>query len=128
MKHILFSCGTMALIHTIFNNMKSIELKDGSVIKSFYEKAKELNPEERGKLLEENKDFIACHEELASEGQTVAPASEDPIDNHFISFVNVGNELFELDGTKGFPISHGKTSDESFLVDAAKVCKEFIAR
>jgi len=37
-------------------------------------------------------------------------------------------ELYELDGRKSFPIKHGTTSEETFLNDAAKVCKEFMAR
>jgi ubiquitin carboxyl-terminal hydrolase L3 len=122
------SCGTMALIHSILNNLEFVELKDGSVMKNFYDKAKGLTPEERGKLLEQDKTFIDVHQALAAEGQTVAPALGEPIDNHFIAFVNVAGELFELDGSKNFPISHGSTTDETFLFDSARVCKEFITR
>lgn len=118
----------MALIHSIFNNLKSLELKDGSVIKGFYDKTNGLTPEERGKLLVEDKSFIDVHQALATEGQTAAPASEARVDHHFISLVNVGDELFELDGNKNFPVSHGPTKEETFLSDAARVCKEFIAR
>lgn len=122
------SCGTMAVIHSIFNNLNVIEMKDGSVIKEFYEKAKDLTPEERGKLLVQDKAFIDVHQSFSSEGQTSAPPSEARVDHHFISFVNAGNELFELDGSKNFPISHGSTNEENFLADAARVCKQFIAR
>lgn len=87
-----------------------------------------MTPEERGKLLAEDNAFINVHQDLAAEGQTAAPPSDAVINNHFISLVNVGDELFELDGRKNFPISHGSTNEDSFLSDAAKVCKEFIAR
>ena len=33
-----------------------------------------------------------------------------------------------MDGSKNYPIKHGATKDETFLADAAAVCKEFIAR
>jgi ubiquitin carboxyl-terminal hydrolase L3 len=33
-----------------------------------------------------------------------------------------------LDGRKSFPINHGSTDVDSFLVDAAKVCREFMER
>lgn len=122
------SCGTMALIHAIFNNLKTIELKDGSVMKNFYEKSVELSPEERGKLLEQDSTFIEVHQALAAEGQTAAPPSEEKATNHFIALVNVAGELFELDGSKNFPISHGSTTDETFLFDSVRVCKEFITR
>ena len=37
--------------------------------------------------------------------------------------------LVELDGAKKFPISHGPTSDDTFISDAAKVIQhEFIRR
>lgn len=122
------ACGTMALIHAIFNNLDTIELKEGSVIKNFYEKTKDLTPEERGKMLETADDFIKVHEALANEGQTAPPAADDKINHHFMALVNVGNELFELDGSKSFPISHGATNDDTFLNDAAAVCQEFIKR
>lgn len=118
----------MALIHSVLNNLQVITLKDGSVIKNFYDKAKNLSPEERGKLLENDSAFIEAHQDLAAEGQTAAPAADEEINNHFIAFVAVNNELFELDGRKNFPVSHGATSDDTFLADAARVCKEFIAR
>ncbi|CRK91892.1 CLUMA_CG005512, isoform A [Clunio marinus] len=122
------SCGTMALVHAVLNNLSSIELKDDSVMKKFYEKAKELTPEERGRLLEQNSAFIEIHQALAEEGQTAAPPSDEIANKHFITLVSIGNELFELDGSKNFPVSHGATSDEKFLFDAARVCKEFMAR
>jgi len=121
------SCGTMALIHAVLNN-KDIELKEGSIIQNYYDKARDLKPEERGKLLEEDKSFIETHQALAVEGQTAAPASDAVIDNHFIALVNHEGNLYELDGRKNFPIKHGATKSDTFLNDAAAVCKEFMAR
>lgn len=42
--------------------------------------------------------------------------------------MNNNGVLYELDGRKTHPISHGTTSKETFVEDAAKVCKEFMAR
>lgn len=123
----LDACGTIALFHAILNNLKDIEVKDGP-LKSFYEKAKGLTPEERGKLLEQDNDLISIHQSLAREGQTQAPAEDEKVLFHYAALTNVGNELYELDGRKKFPISHGKTSDDSFLTDAADVCKKFMKR
>lgn len=118
----------MALVHSILNNLKVAKLKDGSVLKNFYEKAKDKTPEERGKLFLADTAFQDVHQALAAEGQTEAPPSDEKVDKHFISFVNAGGELFELDGSKQFPISHGTTNDTAFLAHAARVCKEFMAR
>lgn len=70
------ACGTIALAHALLNNLKSITLEDGSVLKNFLEKAKELSPEERGKLLEGDSAFTESHQELAQEGQTATPGAE----------------------------------------------------
>lgn len=61
------------------------------------------------------------------EGQT-NPNSDEKVFHHFIALVKKDNVLYELDGRKMFPIAHGATSDETFVLDAAKVCKEFMAR
>ena len=123
------TCGTMALIHSVLNNLDVAEMKDGSVIKNFFDKANPLTPEERGKLFNADTAFVETHQALAAEGQTEAPASDAKVDKHFISFVNVGNELFELDGSlRDCPVSHGTTDADKFLTDAARICKEFMAR
>lgn len=121
------ACGTIALFHAILNNLQHIDVKEGP-LKSFYEKAKGLTPEERGKLLEQDKGIIEIHQSLAREGQTAAPPEDEKVLFHFTALTNFNGELFELDGRKNFPISHGKTSDDSFVADAAAVCKEFMAR
>lgn len=121
------ACGTIALFHAILNNMQHIEVSDGP-LKTFYEKAKDMTPEERGKLLEQDKNLIDIHQSIAREGQTQAPAEDEKVLFHFVALTNFGGELFELDGRKNFPIPHGKTTDESFLTDAAAVCKKFMER
>ena len=119
------ACGTVALIHSVANN-KDITLSDG-VLKNFLESSQDLTPEERGKALENDEYFTADHQALAQEGQTVA-GLEEKVYHHFISLINKNGVLYELDGRKSFPIKHGKTSEETFVKDAANVCKEFMAR
>lgn len=121
------ACGTVALFHAVLNNMDRLDVKDGP-LKKFFEKAKGLTPEERGKLLEQDQDIIKIHQSLAPEGQTAAPNAEDNVYFHYAALCNINGELFELDGRKDFPVSHGKSSDETFLSDAAAVCQKFMAR
>jgi ubiquitin carboxyl-terminal hydrolase L3 len=47
---------------------------------------------------------------------------------HFFSLVNIDNTIYELDGRKSFPINHGPTSPESFLMDAVAVVRQFMDR
>ena len=119
------ACGTVALIHAVANN-PDITLSEGS-LKEFLEKAKDLTPEERGKALESNQAMTEVHQELAQEGQTTADPN-DKVYHHFIALINKDGTLYELDGRKSFPIKHGDTTEETFVSDAAKVCKEFMAR
>ncbi|XP_050300326.1 ubiquitin carboxyl-terminal hydrolase [Anthonomus grandis grandis] len=126
------ACGSMALIHAVANNTDKIELKDG-VFKKILKDCKDMTPEERGELLSKvNEDsdaykLIAAHQELAKEGQTEANP-EEKVNHHFVAFVQKGGWLYELDGRKDFPINHGASSEDSFLEDAAKVCKAFMER
>lgn len=78
------------------------------------DEARELSPEQRGKLLEGFEEISASHQELALEGQTDANSGE-PVDHHFVAFVNHQGELYELDGRKSFPVNHGKTSADTLL-------------
>lgn len=121
------ACGTIAIFHAILNNLQDIKVKEGA-LKSFYEKAKDLTPEERGKLLEKDQDIIDIHQSIAREGQTQAPSLNEKILFHYVALTAVNDELFEFDGCKSFPISHGSTSDDTFLTDAAAVCKKFMER
>lgn len=95
--------------------MFSIEVEEGSILKKYLDQARNLSSEERGKLLESDTSFSQAHQELAVEGQTDANSGE-PVNHHFVAFVNFNNELYELDGRKSYPIPHGATSDDSFLL------------
>ena len=122
------ACGTIALIHSVANNCDRIQLKPDSSLKAFLDSSQELSPEERGKLLESNGDICSAHHNSAKEGQTSAPSADSEINNHFVALVQKNGVLYELDGRKASPIIHGKTSNESFLSDAARVCRQFIAK
>lgn len=121
------ACGTIALVHIVANNVDKIQLLDGHM-KNFLAAAKDIDPVARGALLEKTESIINAHKELAQEGQTNMPSAEDPVNHHFIAFVHKDGTLYELDGRKAFPINHGPTTPDSLLEDAAKVCKEFMAR
>ncbi len=51
----------------------------------------------------------------AKEGDTAPPPLEDEVDFGYAALVNKNNRLVELDGSKSFPIDHGKTSDNTIL-------------
>ncbi|XP_078042950.1 ubiquitin carboxyl-terminal hydrolase [Augochlora pura] len=121
------ACGTIALIHSIANNLDTINLKEG-FLKTFLDNSKNLSAEECGKLLMSSNEICETHEEMAYEGQTEAPSEDVPVFHHFVAFVQKNGILYELDGRKPGPITHGSTTPETLLEDAARVCKDYIAR
>jgi ubiquitin carboxyl-terminal hydrolase L3 len=121
------ACGTIALIHSVVNNVDRIQLEDGH-LKEFLDNTKALNPEEHGEQLQNSEGIINTHKELAREGQTKAPDADEKVIYHFVAFVHKDSSLYELDGRKAFPINHGPTSSDTLLEDAAKVCKQYIGR
>jgi len=121
------ACGTVALIHAVANNLNKIDLTDGP-LKDFLEKTKPMSAEDRGHALETDEGISKAHEESAQEGQTEAPDRETKMDMHFVAFVEVEGNLYELDGRKKFAVNHGSTSADTLLADAAKACREFMDR
>lgn len=122
------ACGTIGLIHAAANNLEHLEFDPDSPLKKFLEKTSKMSPEEKAVCLENDESIRITHESSAQEGQSEAPSIDEKVNLHFIALVNVGGQLYELDGRKPFPIDHGKTSVDSFLEDAIEVCKTFMAR
>ncbi|XP_076243178.1 ubiquitin carboxyl-terminal hydrolase [Calliopsis andreniformis] len=121
------ACGTIALIHSVANNLETINLQEG-FLKTFLDDSKNLPFMERGELLMNSYDISVTHKELAQEGQTQAPSEETPVYHHFVALIHKNGFLYELDGRKSAPINHGSTSPETFLNDAARLCKKYVER
>jgi len=121
------ACGTVGLVHAIANNRDKLQLDDGH-LKTFFEESKKIPSNERCSMLGETEAIADAHEESANDGQTDAPDLEDRTNLHFICFTAVDGNLFEFDGRKSFPINHGETTSETFLSDAAQLCKTFMTR
>ena len=122
------ACGTVAMIHAVANNLQIIQLKEGSFLKKFLEETANKTPAERAVALEEDDGICAAHDKVAQEGQTTAPNLDDRVDYHYVAFVEKGGHLFELDGRKSSAINLGPTTKETFLLDAAKECQEYMTR
>lgn len=122
------ACGTIGVIHAVANIKDKVQFFPESILQSFYEKAKDLTPEEKGKLLENSGAISRLHEESALGGQSASVDSSEKVDLHFVALAHVDGNIYEFDGRKPFPINHGSSSPDTFLQDAASVCKQFMAR
>eukprot|EP01120_Amphizonella_sp_Union-15-10_P010555 TRINITY_DN424_c0_g1_i1.p1 TRINITY_DN424_c0_g1~~TRINITY_DN424_c0_g1_i1.p1 ORF type:complete len:239 (+),score=55.15 TRINITY_DN424_c0_g1_i1:77-793(+) len=121
------ACGTIAVLHSLGNarNKLGLDLANPKTpLEKFLAATSNLSPEDRGTALGKSQDIHKAHEQVASQGQTRAPGSEEDVPYHFIAFVEVGGHLYEFDGAKKFPIYHGPTTEAKFLKDAVQVIKK----
>ena len=122
------ACGAIGVIHAVANIKNKLEFLSESVFEKFYSEATSLSPLEKGKMLENNLSISKLHEDCAREGQSAVVDANEKVYLHFVALVQVDGSIYEFDGNKDFPINHGPSSAETFLKDAAKVCKQFMAR
>uniref|UniRef100_A0A7S2TIM0 Ubiquitin carboxyl-terminal hydrolase n=1 Tax=Lotharella oceanica TaxID=641309 RepID=A0A7S2TIM0_9EUKA len=120
------ACGTIAVLHAVLNNMERLKPTEGKFFTKFLEETKGMTSKERAKALGESKDLEVEHEVVAKAGKTKANAREFA-NLHFIAFIKKNDVLYEMDGRKSMPIAHGKTSGATFLEDAFKQVKKFMA-
>ncbi|XP_055363449.1 ubiquitin carboxyl-terminal hydrolase isozyme L1 isoform X2 [Betta splendens] len=120
------SCGTIALLHTVANNKSKMTFDEDSILKKFLDETENMSADDRAKHLENNKAIHEVHNEIAAQGQCRPEA--DKVNFHFIAFADVNGELYEFDGKMNGPVNHGATKDDSFILDAAKVCRGFVER
>ncbi len=117
------ACGLIAALHC-FGNSKNGELKfePGSILETFFNKAKTLSPLDRAKLLEDYDDFKKAHEHFSGKGQTnIATQVKNDYVGHYICFVNVKGKLIEFDGIKEAPsIIKENVNDSNFLDETLK--------
>ena len=114
------ACGTIAVIHSVMNNLNHVRIIPDSWMSTFIEKSQTMTAQERADYIESNDEIQEIHEDAAVEDTT--PMLEEDEMNHFIAFVAHDGKLWELDGRKPRPICHGPTTD--VLASTVKVLTE----
>ncbi|CRH01320.1 ubiquitin carboxyl-terminal hydrolase, putative [Plasmodium relictum] len=121
------SCGTIALLHLHSNLRNKFLLDKDSIADNFFNKVKEMTPDERAKEFENTKSFELLHHEFAGEDLGIEKIVD--VDTHFIVFLEIDNHVIELDGRKSQPIIHCSTTPDNFLYDAGDIIqKNFIEK
>ncbi|MED6193866.1 Ubiquitin carboxyl-terminal hydrolase 3 [Stylosanthes scabra] len=119
------ACGTVGLLHALGNPTSEIKLVEGSFLDKFFKSTASMDPMQRARFLENDGEVEVAHSVAANAGETVAA---DNAYAHFICFSCVDGQLYELDGRKSEPISHGPSSPSTLLKDAAKVINSMIQK
>ncbi|KAK6935127.1 Peptidase C12, ubiquitin carboxyl-terminal hydrolase, partial [Dillenia turbinata] len=140
------ACGTIGLLHAVGNVTSEINLFEESFLDRFFKNTANMDPLERAAFLENDREMEMAHSVAATAGDTEQSSNyhayahnsvtefavhtehnaTNDVDTHFICFTCVDEELYELDGRKSGPISHGSSSPSSLLQDAAKVIQGMI--
>eukprot|EP00474_Spongospora_subterranea_P008648 CRZ09106.1 hypothetical protein [Spongospora subterranea] len=122
------ACGTVGLLHTVYNNLAHFKLRTDEFLINFYNRTKNQTPSERAVSLSDDETIRITHREAAAQGSSAVPEDLNNVDLHFIAFVCVNNRLIELDGRKDRPTDHGATTAENLLYNAVGVVKQFVDR
>eukprot|EP01103_Thecamoeba_quadrilineata_P010719 TRINITY_DN2392_c0_g1_i2.p1 TRINITY_DN2392_c0_g1~~TRINITY_DN2392_c0_g1_i2.p1 ORF type:complete len:128 (-),score=20.20 TRINITY_DN2392_c0_g1_i2:40-423(-) len=93
------------------NNLNTLGIQEG-VLKEYVERAGSLSIEEKGHALANNQSFYEKHNHYSDQGQTRPLREGESSNHHFICFTRIGENLYELDGGKSQPISHGQLTTD----------------
>ncbi|KAK2751030.1 hypothetical protein FQN57_000105 [Myotisia sp. PD_48] len=117
------ACGTQAILSVILNHDSSTlphgGIEIGSELRGFKEFTTGFPPELRGEALSNSTQIRDAHNAFARSSPFVdetsrpPPSAEESELYHFIAYVPVNGQLYELDGLQPFPINHGPCSTSS---------------
>ncbi|KAJ8526731.1 hypothetical protein K7X08_029208 [Anisodus acutangulus] len=119
------ACGTIGLLHAIGNITSEILVDEGSILDKFFKSTALMDPMERASFLEKDREMEVAHSVAAAAVCTEVPVN---VEDHFICFTCVDGQLYELDGDRSGPISHGASTPSTLLQDAAKVIQKMIQK
>jgi len=122
------ACGTQAIVNVLLNR-KDIEL--GEHLTTFKEFSQMLPADVRGEQLGNIASIRTAHNSFARPepfvfDQTAAKEDDDVF--HFVGYVPVGNNVYELDGLKSGPILLGEYKEDKWLDVARPAIQDRISR
>eukprot|EP00371_Babesia_bovis_P003537 XP_001612184.1 ubiquitin carboxyl-terminal hydrolase, family 1 protein [Babesia bovis T2Bo] len=127
------TCGTVALLHLLNNIEDDASVNEDSILEQMRKQSLKASPAERGALIEKTDKIKDLHTSFESQGQSAYNSDDVDTICHYITFVIVDDDLYELvgtmssvkyttqDGTLRFPVNHGRTEPKDLLRRVEKV-------
>ncbi|CAF1448522.1 unnamed protein product [Adineta ricciae] len=122
------ACGSIAVIHAIANNLEKFQLDSHKPLAHFMETTKLMTPEQRAEHLKHAMDMATANDTIAEEGESRVIDREEHVNLHFVCFVSVNNELYELDGRHPHPIKHSVNLQQGQALDLLRSTKDVILK
>ena len=121
------ACGSVGIYHILGNLQGEYAklLDSDSIVNKFISQVKDKNAEARGEAFTNAKNIREAHVSNVDKGVTQVV---EKVDSHFVALTSFNGTLYEFDGTKDFPINHGKTTEGTFIDDACNVAQKFMER
>jgi len=122
------ACGSIAVIHSIANNLEKFQLDSHKPLAQFLETTKLMTPEQRAEHLKHAMDMATANDTMAEEGESRVIDRDEHVNLHFVCFINVNNELYELDGRHPHPIKHSIEKQPGQPLDLLRSTKDVILK
>jgi len=122
------ACGTIAAIHSIANNEQVLKLPGDSSLGQFLSNMKGGSPEDLGLALASASELHGASEASAVDGQTATSNRGVKTGHHFVTFVEKGGDVYELDGRKAFPINHGPSKGDLLRAATTVIQEKFMTQ
>lgn len=120
------ACGSIAVIHSVANNLEKFQLDAHKPLAHFLETTKLMTPEQRAEHLKHAMDMATANDVIAEEGESRIIDREEHVNLHFVCFINVNNELYELDGRHPHPVKHTVQIKQGEQLDLLRSTKDVI--
>ncbi|CAA86665.2 Ubiquitin carboxyl-terminal hydrolase ubh-4 [Caenorhabditis elegans] len=115
------ACATQALINLLMN-VEDTDVKLGNILNQYKEFAIDLDPNTRGHCLSNSEEIRTVHNSFSRQTlfELDIKGGESEDNYHFVTYVPIGNKVYELDGLRELPLEVAEFQKEQDWIEAIK--------